>query len=134
MALEVAGTGRVLPNDAVIILIGTLPVRFLLDMGLELDGVWTRKRFVFALLGLGLGVFVYFFSRHLGRPRPQERACGLAPLPRCRMAALRVLDVVLGWFLPVMWLVLLGLRVLNTRLAAKGRPQLVRMPGPMGCC
>lgn len=48
-------------NDQVIILIGTLPpVDFLLDMGLELDGIWSAKRVIYSGLGILAGIFVYF--------------------------------------------------------------------------
>ncbi len=63
--IDVDGTARTLPNDNVIILIGTLPpVDFLLDMGLELDGIWTKKRVLWSVVGLALGIFVYFFAKH----------------------------------------------------------------------
>ncbi|MCP4640942.1 MAG: NAD(P)-binding domain-containing protein [bacterium] len=62
--LDVGGESRIVANDHVLILIGTLPpVEFLLDMGLELDGVWTRKRVAWSVVGVTLGVFVYFFAK-----------------------------------------------------------------------
>jgi len=64
--MDVAGKMRTLPNDHVIVQIGTLPpIAFLMDMGLELDGVWTKSRAVMATLGLLVGTFIYFFSKHL---------------------------------------------------------------------
>ena len=43
--LEVGGEIQTLKNDKVIILIGTLPpIEFLMDTGMELDGIWNSKR------------------------------------------------------------------------------------------
>lgn len=55
---------RTIANDHVIVQIGTLPpIDFLMDMGLELDGVWNRKRIVMSIIGLCVGVFIYFFAK-----------------------------------------------------------------------
>ncbi len=63
--LDVGGKSVTIPNDQVIVQIGTLPpVDFLMDMGLELDGVWTKKRLLFSAVGLAAGVFIYFFSKY----------------------------------------------------------------------
>ncbi len=62
--LELDGGVRTLPNDNVLILAGTLPpIDFLLDMGLELDGVWTKKRVFWSAVGIAVGVFIYFFAK-----------------------------------------------------------------------
>ena len=56
---------RTLANDHVLVLIGSLqPVEFLMDMGLELDGIWTKKRVLFSILGLLVGYLVYFQAKH----------------------------------------------------------------------
>ena len=63
--IEVQGEVRTLPNDNVLVLIGTLPpVDFLLDTGMELDGVWTTKRVIYCAIGILVGYFVYFQSKH----------------------------------------------------------------------
>jgi putative YpdA family bacillithiol system oxidoreductase len=63
--LEVDGQPHRVANDFVLVLIGTLPpVDFLLDTGMELDGIWTPKRVVSCLLGIAMGYFVYFQSQH----------------------------------------------------------------------
>lgn len=55
---------RTIANDHVIVQIGTLPpIDFLMDMGLELDGVWNRKRITWSIVGLCVGVFIYFFAK-----------------------------------------------------------------------
>ena len=66
--LEVDGDGqRRLKNDYVLVLAGTLPpIDFLLDTGLELDGIWTTKRVVYCLIGILVGYLVYFQSKHFG--------------------------------------------------------------------
>lgn len=63
--IEVQGEQRTLPNDYVLVLIGTLPpVDFLLDTGMELDGVWTKKRVIYCAIGILIGYFTYFQSKH----------------------------------------------------------------------
>ncbi|MCF6287359.1 MAG: NAD(P)-binding domain-containing protein, partial [Candidatus Hydrogenedentes bacterium] len=63
--IEVDGAIQTLTNDNVIVLIGTLPpVDFLLYMGLELDGVWTKKRVLYSGLGIATGIFIYFFAKY----------------------------------------------------------------------
>lgn len=59
------GETKTVANDNVLILIGTNPpVDFLLDTGLELDGVWTGKRVFWCLVGILIGYLVYFQSKH----------------------------------------------------------------------
>ncbi len=63
--IEVQGELQTLPNDNVLVLIGTLPpVDFLLDTGMELDGVWTTKRVIYCTIGILIGYFVYFQAKH----------------------------------------------------------------------
>ena len=63
--IEVDGEMTTVKNDKVIVLIGTLPpIDFLLDTGMELDGVWTKKRVIWSIVGLLVGVFLYFGSKH----------------------------------------------------------------------
>ena len=79
--IDVDGEHRTLPNDHVIILIGTLPpVRFLLDAGLELDGVWTKKRIFGATVGLLVGYLIYFQAKHFVL-RPEDAGEGLTYIP-----------------------------------------------------
>ncbi|MCG8449471.1 MAG: NAD(P)-binding domain-containing protein [Pirellulales bacterium] len=71
--LLVQGEPQTIQNDYVLVLIGTLPpVEFLLDTGLELDGVWTLKRGIYCLIGILIGYFVYFQAKHFTlTPQPQ---------------------------------------------------------------
>ncbi len=63
--IEVDGVEKSLKNDKVIILIGTLPpIEFLMETGMELDGVWTSKRFVWSLIGILVGIFLYFGAKN----------------------------------------------------------------------
>ena len=59
--LEVDGEITTLKNDKVIVLIGTLPpIEFLMDTGMELDGVWTKRRVIWSIIGILVGLFLYF--------------------------------------------------------------------------
>ncbi|MCG8650897.1 MAG: NAD(P)-binding domain-containing protein, partial [Pirellulales bacterium] len=63
--LEVNGQLQTINNDKVIVLIGQLPpIDFLLESGLELDGVWTRRRVFWSVVGLAVGIFIYFFAKY----------------------------------------------------------------------
>jgi putative YpdA family bacillithiol system oxidoreductase len=63
--IEVQGEARTLENDCTIIQAGTLPpVDFLMDMGLKLDGIWTKKRVMWSIVGIALGVFAYFYASY----------------------------------------------------------------------
>ena len=63
--LDVDGELQTIKNDKVIVLIGQLPpVEFLLDTGLELDGIWNSKRVFWSIVGLLVGVFLYFGTKN----------------------------------------------------------------------
>lgn len=63
--VDVNGKMETLKNDKVIVLIGQLPpIDFLMDAGLELDGVWTSRRVVWSIIGLLVGLFIYFCAKH----------------------------------------------------------------------
>jgi thioredoxin reductase/NAD-dependent dihydropyrimidine dehydrogenase PreA subunit len=71
--LEVKGQPQTIRSDHVLVLIGTLPpVEFLLDTGMELDGVWTLKRVIYCLIGIAIGYFVYFQAKHFTFVDPGE--------------------------------------------------------------
>jgi len=128
--LLVDGDRRTLPNDQVIAQIGTLPpVDFLLDTGLELDGVWTRKRLVMASFGLLAGVFIYFFAKHFVL-RPEAAGDGKLLVPGCAWLSdsplLLLGSLLTATVLPVAWLALLGVKLVSAHLEARGRPALMR--------
>ena len=63
--MEVDGVEQTLKNDKVIILIGTLPpIEFLMETGMELDGVWTSKRVMWSIIGVLVGIFLYFGAKN----------------------------------------------------------------------
>jgi len=81
--IEVPGEMQTLPNDYVLVLIGTLPpVDLLLDTGMELDGVWTKKRVIYCTIGILVGYLVYFLSKNFSL-LPQ--AAGSAELVGCNL-------------------------------------------------
>lgn len=129
--LDVAGQQRSIENDQVVVLIGTLPpIDFLMETGLELDGVWTRSRFVWAGLGILVGLLIYFVAKHFVLLQPMAGegrwylpgTSGLRPL-------LGVVSQVITYLLPIPWLMLLALVTLNKSLELKQRNALYVVPG-----
>lgn len=123
--LDVAGAPEVLPNDHVVVLIGTLPpVEFLLDAGLELDGIWTRKRFLWAAVGLALGVLVYFTAKYFVL-LPEAAGGGKwylpGPVGRGAVAVVHGAAQIARAVLPPVWLGLLAVVLLNVYRDAVGR-------------
>ena len=79
--IDVKGEERTIKNDYVLVLIGTEPpVDFLLDSGLELDGIWNRKRVMWCLVGILIGTFVYFFAKYFSF-LPQAEGAGVYHIP-----------------------------------------------------
>ncbi len=129
--IDVAGGLQTLPNDHVIVQIGTLPpVAFLMDMGLELDGVWTKSRVMMATLGLLVGTFVYFFAKHFVL-WPEAAGEGRLLLPHLQWLAdsplLRFASLLATTVLPVAWLALLALKLINANLESRGHAALLRI-------
>jgi len=62
--LDIDGEIQTIKNDKVIILIGTLPpIEFLMDTGMELDGIWNSRRIVWSIIGILVGIFLYFGAK-----------------------------------------------------------------------
>jgi thioredoxin reductase/Pyruvate/2-oxoacid:ferredoxin oxidoreductase delta subunit len=62
--LEIGNEIQTIKNDKVIVLIGTLPpIEFLMDTGMELDGIWNSKRVVWSVIGILIGIFLYFGAK-----------------------------------------------------------------------
>ena len=128
--LEVAGEIQTLKNDKVIILVGTLPpIEFLMDTGMELDGVWTSKRVVWSVIGILVGIFLYFgaknFVLHPGG------ADGKLLLP----SWLSFLDPNSTWLsfvlmklAPLVGLLTLGARVVQHLMSGPGKAPPFRVP------
>ena len=128
--IDIDGTNHTLVNDHVIVQIGTLPpIEFLRDMGLELDGLWTKKRVVLSFVGLMVGVFIYFFAKHFVL-RAEAAGTGKLLLPGLEWLAGSDLLGFLGFLtrtvLPVAWLGLLAVQLINRVMAARGRPEPFR--------
>ncbi len=63
--LKIQEKTETIHNDYVLVLIGTNPpIDFLLDTGMELDGIWKPKRVLFCLIGILLAYWVYFQSKY----------------------------------------------------------------------
>ncbi|MFN3192832.1 MAG: NAD(P)-binding domain-containing protein [Aureliella sp.] len=139
--LKSDGQISTLPNDHVIVLIGSLPpIDFLYDMGLELDGIWNRKRFASAAIGLAVGIFVYFIAKYFVL-LPDKAGDGKWYIPFAEWLGnpamtgqtlrgfLSGLGRGITYILPVAWLWLLGVVALNWSLSRNAKPPLLRIPG-----
>jgi thioredoxin reductase/Pyruvate/2-oxoacid:ferredoxin oxidoreductase delta subunit len=129
VSLALSGDRKVIPNDHVIVLIGTLPpVDFLLDMGLELDGVWTRKRLGWAVVGLLLGLVVYFLAKFVVL-RPEDAGGGKILVPGVTQSFGAWLDsasrTVLGYVMPILFLVNFALWMVNVSIRLADRRPFV---------
>ncbi len=131
VVLNVSGQTQSISNNQVIILIGSLPpVDFLMDMGLELDGIWTPRRLAMSMVGLAVGIFIYFFA-NLFVLHPDAAGdgklliSGLSFLQNSPL--LGWADTVFGWALPIMWLVLFGFNLLNWNRQARGHTPLFQI-------
>ena len=126
--INVDGKVQTLPNDNVIVQIGTLPpVEFLMDMGLELDGVWTKRRIAMSLVGLCVGTFIYFFAKHFVLCA-EAAGDGLLLVPGLQTLIgsklQQVIALAAGTVVPIVWLVLLAMKLINKNLEARGHKPL----------
>ena len=131
--LKVGDDMQTIPNDNVIVQIGTLPpIDFLHDMGLELDGVWTTKRFAWSFIGLAVGIFIYFFAKNFVL-RAEAASGHKIFIPGLESVAatgwLDWLHMLITYILPIPWLLLLGLNIANYNLKARGKIPFLRIPG-----
>ncbi len=134
VGISVDGQHRSIPNDNVIVQIGTLPpVKFLMHMGLELDGVWTKTRVRLTILGLCVGIFVYFFAKHfvLTRESAGDGQLFLSGLQRLSDTIfLDYLAFLSGTILPIAWLVLLACTLINYNMLSRGHAPLFKIKHP----
>ena len=139
--IESNGETQTIPNDNVVIQIGSLPpIDFLHDMGLELDGIWTKKRFVWAGIGLFIGIFIYFIAKNFVLlPEKAGEGRWLVPLlswldhPEMHVehlqSVLNPISETITWLLPIPWLIVAGVCAINWSLRNKNRLPLFRIPG-----
>ena len=128
--IEVGGVEQTIKNDKVIILIGTLPpIEFLMETGMELDGVWTSKRVVWSVLGILVGIFLYFGAKNF--VLHPEDAGGKYLWPE----ALGFLDPNSGWmsFLltklaPLVAVFTIGARIVQYLMTSPGKNPPYRVP------
>lgn len=137
-AVELDANGQLitLPNDQVIVQIGTLPpVDFLLEMGLELDGIWTARRVMWALAGLLIGYLIYFQAKHFVL-LPESAGDGKILIPGLQSLATTQFPNFLYWLcqsiLPIAWLGVLALTLVNSNMQARGRQPVLPLSSPRG--
>ena len=126
--LSVDGQTQSISNDYVVVQIGSLPpVPFLMDMGLELDGIWTLKRIVQSLTGLCVGFLIYFQARNFvlradaaGQGRllvpGLDSVAGASLVANLQWASNNILPLIVAGFLAV-W-------VINKQLRARGSREI----------
>ena len=140
--IEAGEKNLTIPNDNLIVQIGTLPpIDFLHDIGIEMDGIWTKKRFVWSGVGIAVGIFLYFIAKNFVL-LPEKAGDGRWHVPLLswvdhpEMSVGTVNDWVLSpisalicYALPIPWLLLLGLVLINKSLAFKKKRPLYKIPG-----
>ena len=128
--LEIKGKLQSIPNDQVVVQIGTLPpIDFLLDTGIELDGIWTAKRFLWATFGIAVGLFIYFVAKHFTLVPEASNGEWLVPGIASFDQPLATAHRLIKYLLPIPWLALLGVILINKSLELKQKPRLVRVAG-----
>lgn len=120
--ISVSGETKTIPNDYVVVQIGSLPpVPFLMDMGLELDGIWTMRRVIQSVIGLAVGFLVYFQAKNFVL-RAEAAGEGRLLVPGLESSGSLVSS--LQWaannILPLIVVGLLAVWIINKQLRARG--------------
>lgn len=128
--LWVNGQETKIANDRVVAQLGSLPtIKFLMDAGIELDGIWTKKRVAVAFLGLLAGYLWYFYAKYFVLTA-EAAGTGKLLVPGWQWLSGTQLPEFACWLcqsvLPVAWLAGLAIALLNTNLHQRGKPPLVR--------
>ena len=132
--LEVDGKEETIKNDKVIILIGTLPpIEFLMDTGMELDGIWNYKRVIWAVVGILVGIFIYFYAKHfeLYRPPGAEDVGGKFLWPSWLSFLYPnsgVISFLLTKLVPLFACLVIGARIIQSLMTKPGKNPPYRVP------
>ncbi len=129
--LEVDGTVETLKNDKVIVLIGTLPpIDFLLETGMELDGIWNKRRIILSVLGILVGIFLYFGTKNFVLHPEDAGGKYLWPgwLGFLNPAA-QPLSFLLTILAPLIGTLAFGARIVQHLMSAPGKSAPFRVPG-----
>ena len=128
--LEVNGDVQTIKNDKVIVLIGTLPpIDFLLDTGMELDGIWNKRRVVLSILGIMVGVFLYFGTKHFVLHPDDAGGKYLWPSALGFInPASQPLAFLLTMLAPAIGLLALGGRIVQHLMSSPGKSPPFRVP------
>ncbi len=128
--IDVAGRRRRIANDNVIVQIGTLPpIPFLMDMGLELDGIWTLRRVLMSMVGLLVGFLIYFQAKHFVL-LPEKAGVGKILVPfanALRQAPVPLtLEMLFNSVLPVICAAFYMAWIVNKQRSLRRLPPLIR--------
>lgn len=140
------GKPTTIANDNVVVQIGSLPpIDFLHDIGFELDGIWTPRRFFWAAIGILMGIFVYFFAaRFVLLPEKAGEGRWLVPLVSwldhpemnaslMKQSFLTPISDAITWLLPIPLLGLAGLYFANSRLQYLRKKKLLSQKAIRWC-
>lgn len=130
--IDVAGIQRQIANDHVIVQIGTLPpIPFLMDMGLELDGIWTVRRLLMSMVGLLVGFLIYFQAKHFVL-LPEKAGTGKLLVPMAGILqpcwSSTLWNVLTDAVLPLLCSALLAVWLINRQQVLRGRQRLIPIP------
>ena len=128
--LEVNGEITTLKNDKVIVLIGTLPpIEFLMDTGMELDGVWTKRRVIWSVIGILVGLFLYYGTGHFTLHPEYAKGKFLWPKALGLLnPTLQPWSFILRTLVPIGGLLLIGARIVQGLMAKPGKSAPFRVP------
>ena len=134
--LEIGGEIKTIQNDKVIVLIGQLPpVEFLMDAGIELDGVWTQKRVVWSIVGLLVGIFIYFFAKKFVLHPDDAGGKILVPefLSFANPGDSNIWNLILMKIAPLVGVLTLGARIVQFLMSGRGKEPSFKVPaaGPI---
>ncbi len=126
--IEIDGQLKTLKNDKVIVLIGQLPpIEFLMDTGMELDGVWTSKRVLWSMVGLAVGIFIYFYAKNFVLHPDDANGKYLLPGFLSFLSSPSI-AFLLTRLVPLVAAVTIGARIVQYLMASDGKTPPFRVP------